>query len=66
MTLATTFLQDRDFINALYIVAFVLFIVGLRGLAGPRTAPLGNRIAAIGMFKQRSPDPKPTQEAKQS
>ena len=49
MTLAT-FLQDRDFINALYIVAFVLFIVGLKGLAGPKTAVRGNKIAAIGML----------------
>jgi NAD(P) transhydrogenase subunit beta len=48
--LATSFLQDHDFIQALYIVAFVLFILGLRGLAGPRTAPFGNRLAAVGMF----------------
>ncbi|MEA2399355.1 MAG: H+-translocating transhydrogenase subunit beta [Thermoleophilaceae bacterium] len=50
MILATSFLQDHDFIQALYIVAFVLFILGLRGLAGPRTAPFGNRLAAVGMF----------------
>ncbi|MFL5782525.1 MAG: NAD(P)(+) transhydrogenase (Re/Si-specific) subunit beta [Thermoleophilaceae bacterium] len=50
MTLATSFFQDPDFIAALYIVAFTLFIVGLRGLAGPRTAIRGNRIAAVGMF----------------
>ncbi|MEA2374599.1 MAG: H+-translocating transhydrogenase subunit beta [Thermoleophilaceae bacterium] len=50
MTLATSFLQDHDFIQALYIVAFVMFILGLRGLAGPRTAPFGNRLAAVGMF----------------
>jgi NAD(P) transhydrogenase subunit beta len=49
VTVATSFLQDEDFIQALYIVAFVLFIIGLRGLAGPRTAPLGNRLAAVGM-----------------
>src|SRR5919198_5342 len=36
--------------GTIYIVAFTLFIVGLRGLAGPRTAPLGNRLAAVGMF----------------
>ena len=33
----------------LYIVAFALFIQGLRGLAGPTTAVRGNRIAAVGM-----------------
>ena len=47
---ATSFFQDPHLIEALYIVAFTLFIVGLRGLAGPRTAPLGNRLAAVGMF----------------
>jgi NAD(P) transhydrogenase subunit beta len=35
--------------DVLYIVAFSLFIVGLMGLTGPRTAVRGNRIAAAGM-----------------
>jgi H+-translocating NAD(P) transhydrogenase subunit beta len=47
---ATSFIQDRDFINALYIVAFTLFIIGLRGLAGPKTAVRGNWTAAVGML----------------
>jgi H+-translocating NAD(P) transhydrogenase subunit beta len=47
--LATSFLQDHNFIDALYILAVILFIVGLRGLAGPRTAVRGNQIAAVGM-----------------
>jgi proton-translocating NAD(P)+ transhydrogenase subunit beta len=47
--LASSFLQDRDFIRALYIVAFALMILGLMGLTGPRTAVRGNRIAALGM-----------------
>jgi NAD(P) transhydrogenase subunit beta len=47
--LATSFLQDSDFINALYLVAVVLFVVGLRGLTGPQTAVRGNKIAAVGM-----------------
>ncbi|MGI9062506.1 MAG: NAD(P)(+) transhydrogenase (Re/Si-specific) subunit beta [Pseudonocardiaceae bacterium] len=37
------------FINVLYIVAFSLFIYGLMGLTGPRTAVRGNLIAAVGM-----------------
>jgi NAD(P) transhydrogenase subunit beta len=45
----TSFLQDRDFISILYIVSFCLFIYGLLGLTGPRTAVRGNRIAAAGM-----------------
>ncbi|GAC1434961.1 MAG: NAD(P)(+) transhydrogenase (Re/Si-specific) subunit beta [Solirubrobacteraceae bacterium] len=47
--LATSFLQDDNFIRVLYIVAFGLFIQGLRGLSGPKTAVQGNRIAAVGM-----------------
>jgi NAD(P) transhydrogenase subunit beta len=50
MSLPTaSFLQDRDFINVLYIIAFILFIVGLRLLRGPRTAVTGNQVAAVGM-----------------
>jgi H+-translocating NAD(P) transhydrogenase subunit beta len=44
-----SFLQNTNFINACYIVAFGLFIYGLSGLTGPRTAVRGNRIAAAGM-----------------
>src|SRR3954466_14841549 len=44
-----TFLQDDEFIYVLYIVAFALFIIGLGGLTGPRTAVRGNRIAAVGV-----------------
>ena len=47
--LATTFLQSQSFLDVLYIVAFALFIQGLRGLSGPTTAVRGNRIAAVGM-----------------
>src|SRR5947208_13999315 len=49
MPLATSFFQDDDFIAVLYIIAFSLFIYGLGGLTGPRTAVRGNRIAAVGM-----------------
>jgi H+-translocating NAD(P) transhydrogenase subunit beta len=48
-TLATSVLQSESFIYVLYIIAFALFIQGLRGLAGPTTAVRGNRIAAVGM-----------------
>ena len=47
--LATSFLENHNFIDSLYILAVILFIVGLRGLAGPRTAVRGNQIAAVGM-----------------
>jgi len=33
-----TFLQAEEFIQALYIVAFTLFIVGLRQVTSPATA----------------------------
>jgi H+-translocating NAD(P) transhydrogenase subunit beta len=46
---ATIFLQQGNFIDACYIVAFSLFIYGMSGLTGPRTAVRGNRIAAVGM-----------------
>jgi NAD(P) transhydrogenase subunit beta len=38
-----------SFIAVLYIIAFALFIYGLMGLTGPRTAVRGNWIAAVGM-----------------
>jgi NAD(P) transhydrogenase subunit beta len=38
-----------DLIQALYIVAFSLFILGLHMLRGPRTAVRGNLVAAAGM-----------------
>ncbi|HWC83619.1 MAG TPA: NAD(P)(+) transhydrogenase (Re/Si-specific) subunit beta [Pseudonocardiaceae bacterium] len=38
-----------DLVHVLYIVAFALFIYGLMGLTGPRTAVRGNWIAAAGM-----------------
>ena len=48
-SLATIFLQSTSFIDAMYIVAFSLFIYGMSGLTGPRTAVRGNKIAAVGM-----------------
>ena len=49
MIVATLFFQRLNFIDACYIVAFSLFIYGMSGLTGPRTAPRGNKIAAVGM-----------------
>jgi NAD(P) transhydrogenase subunit beta len=49
MTFTATFLQDTNFIRVLYIVAFGLFIYGMSGLTGPKTAVRGNRIASVGM-----------------
>src|SRR5919204_1806080 len=47
--LASVFLRDRDFIDVCYLVAAILFILGIRGLSHPRTARQGNLLAAIGM-----------------
>ena len=47
--LATSFFHNQNFLDVLYIIAFAMFIQGLRGLAGPTTAVRGNRIAAVGM-----------------
>jgi H+-translocating NAD(P) transhydrogenase subunit beta len=49
VTYTASFLTDQDFISALYIVAFTLFIVGMRQLTKPSTARRGNMIAAVGM-----------------
>ncbi|MGA9857518.1 MAG: NAD(P)(+) transhydrogenase (Re/Si-specific) subunit beta [Solirubrobacteraceae bacterium] len=49
MSAGTIFLQSTSFVDALYIVAFSLFIYGMSGLTGPRTAVRGNLIAATGM-----------------
>src|SRR5919107_1385400 len=42
-------MSRADVVSLLYIVAFSMFIVGLRMLRGPRTAVRGNQIAAVGM-----------------
>jgi NAD(P) transhydrogenase subunit beta len=49
MTVATIFLLSGSFRSALYILGFGMFIYGLSGLTGPRTAVRGNRLAAAGM-----------------
>ena len=37
-------------IQIAYLAAAVLFTLGLHNLSSPRTAPRGNRLAAIGML----------------
>jgi NAD(P) transhydrogenase subunit beta len=49
LTIAS-FVRDHDFINSAYLVASVLFILGIRGLSHPRTARHGNVLASIGML----------------
>ena len=42
--------MQANAINAAYLAAAALFILGLRGLASPRTAVRGNLLGALGMF----------------
>jgi NAD(P) transhydrogenase subunit beta len=42
-------LRDPNFIDSAYLVASILFILGIRGLSHPRTARQGNMLAAVGM-----------------
>jgi NAD(P) transhydrogenase subunit beta len=41
---------SETLIQLAYLVAAVLFILGLRGMSSARTAPLGNGLAALGML----------------
>jgi NAD(P) transhydrogenase subunit beta len=47
--MASGLLQDPNFIGSLYLVAFVMFILGIRQLTKPTTSRRGNLTAAIGM-----------------
>lgn len=42
--------MNPNLVNAAYLVASVLFILGLKGLTSPRTAPRGNMLGALGML----------------
>jgi NAD(P) transhydrogenase subunit beta len=42
-------MDDRQAYDLAYLCCAVLFIYGLKRLSSPRTAPLGNRVAAAGM-----------------
>ncbi|MEE2781372.1 MAG: NAD(P)(+) transhydrogenase (Re/Si-specific) subunit beta [Planctomycetota bacterium] len=43
-------MEQQHFINLAYLIAGVLFILGLKGLTHPRTAVRGNLLGAIGML----------------
>ena len=43
-------MSPTQLIQLSYLVAAVLFILGLRNLSSPKTAPRGNLLAAIGML----------------
>ena len=43
-------MSAADVTSVAYLVAAVLFILGLKGLARPRTAPRGNQLGASGML----------------
>jgi NAD(P) transhydrogenase subunit beta len=42
--------QLRELVPWVYFIASITFILGLKGLSGPTTAQLGNRVAAGGML----------------
>ena len=43
-------MEQQHFINIAYLVAGILFILGLKGLTHPRTAVRGNLLGAIAML----------------
>ena len=45
-----TYLIDLGWVNLAYLVASVLFIIGIKGMTHPRTAVRGNIISAWGML----------------
>ena len=44
------FLIDPQFVNLAYLLAAILFILGLKGLTHPRKAVRGNKLGALGML----------------
>jgi NAD(P) transhydrogenase subunit beta len=48
--MVTHYLVDTGLVNLAYLVASVLFILGIKGLTHPRTAVRGNMLGAAGML----------------
>lgn len=48
-TLIQSLLSNRDFFAAAYLVSSIFFILGLKGLSGPKTALQGNFFSMLGM-----------------
>ena len=46
----TVFFLERGWVNLAYLVASVLFILGIKGPTHPRTAVRGNQLGATGMM----------------
>ena len=42
--------QLRELVPWVYFIASITFVLGLKGLSGPTTAQMGNRVAAAGML----------------
>lgn len=42
--------MNNSFVNLVYLLAAILFILGIKGLAKPRTAVRGNLLSALGML----------------
>ena len=42
--------MDQTFVNFVYLVAGILFILGIKGLTKPKTAVRGNTLSALGML----------------
>ena len=42
--------MQETYVNLTYLVAAILFILGLKGLTHPKTARRGNLMAAFGML----------------
>ena len=48
--MGTEFLIDQGLVNLAYLVASILFIIGIKGLTHPRTAVRGNFLGGMGML----------------
>ena len=42
--------MQETYVNVVYLIAVIFFILGLKGLSHPKTAPRGNLMASLGML----------------